>query len=326
MRRSRFPLGAVLATVVCATHAHAQTTGTTPPSDPDTTPPGVTPTTPTTPRTRLTGPTPQGTVSKTITPPKSEVVKEGIQGGPQRDPTAPPEDTTELSISGGALLAGGNSRLGAVTGALKFLVLRGASQFSGGAAANYAKSKSDPDQGLQTTVENYQAGVRYDYFISQPVALFLAFVGRRDRFQGLDLRASVDPGVALFMVREQDLRLWGEVGYDLQDDVRTEEAVADAEAEGFELESSEITHNGRLFLGYQQRLEDRLRFDAGVEYIRNFFDAERFRLNYSASLATQISGKLSIGVVAAALYDNHPLPNVEKLDVMTSINLVYTLY
>ena len=81
-----------------------------------------------------------------------------------------------------------------------------------------------------------------------------------------------------------------------------------------------------MFLGYAQRLEDRLLFDAGVEYIRNLEHPESWRLNYSTALTTKVVGALSIGVVTAALYDNNPLPDVEKLDVSTAINLVYTLY
>lgn len=309
--------------------AHAQAEAppepTAPPPATQPAPPTATfpPTTPV-PKPKREAATVEGTVARSAAAPSSAVIKEGIQGGPQLDTDE--EDTTDVDVSGGALLAGGNSTLGAVTGAFRFLFLRGSSQFSGGAAANYAQSKPGPNQPLDTTVENYQGALRYDYFVASPIAFFVAFVARRDRFQGLALRTRLDPGVALFMVRDREIRLWSELGYDLQNDVRTREAVANAEAEGFSLSRSELSHNGRLFMGYRHRIEDRLQFDGGVEYIRNFQDAERFRLNYSAALSTRLSRSFSIGVVATALYDNSPLRNVEKLDVTSSINLVYSLF
>lgn len=275
---------------------------------------------------RRNAPTPRGTVVAPAPPPKSEVAKEGIPGGFVYDPNAPPPDTTELVISGGALLTGGNSRLGTLTGALRLLVRKGPDQFSAGAAANYARAATSADQPVDTTIENYQAGVRYDHFLTRPISLFLSVLGRRDRFQGLSFRLSIDPGVALYMVRDRELRLWSEVGYDFQNDVRTNQAIDDARAEGMELAPTEISHNARLFLGYAQRLEERLQFDAGIEYIRNILHPESWRLNYSTALTTKVAGTLSVGVVTAALYDNNPLPDVEKLDVSTAINLVYTLY
>jgi putative salt-induced outer membrane protein YdiY len=276
---------------------------------------------------RRTAPTPRGTVVAPPPPPKSEVAKEGIPGGLRAyDPNAPLADTTELSISGGALLAGGNSRLGALTGALRLLVRRGPDQFSAGAAANYARAATSSDQPVETTVENYQAGVRYDHFLTRPISVFLSVIGRRDRFQGLSFRLSIDPGVALYMVRDRELRLWSEVGYDFQNDVRTNQALDDARASGVELAPTEISHNGRLFLGYAQHLEERLLFEAGIEYIRNMLQPESWRLNYSTALTTKIASTLSIGIVTAALYDNNPLPDVQNLDVSTAINLVYTLY
>ncbi len=251
---------------------------------------------------------------------------EGIPGGPPPDPTRAPQDTTELSVSGGALLTGGNSRIGTLTGALKLLVRRGSDQFGAGAAANYARAATETNQPVDTTVENYQIGVRYDRFLTRPVSTFLSVVGRRDRFQGLAFRLSIDPGVALYMVRQEQLRLWSEVGYDLQNDVRTNRAIEDAKANGIALPPTELTHNGRLFFGYEQRIEETLLFNAGIEYIRNVLRAESWRLNYSTSLTTKVIQSLSIGVVSAALYDNNPLTDVEKLDVWTTLNLVYTLY
>ncbi len=258
---------------------------------------------------------------------KTEVVKDGFQAAtlPKAKEDLPPENTTELTMSGGALLTGGNSRNASLTGGLRFLLLRDESQVTAAAAANYAQSAPTPDDSFDTTVENYQASVRYDYFITETTALFLGMSGRRDRFQGIDLRLNIDPGFAFYIERSQDMRLWAEGGYSFQQELRSEEAIQAADESGEPVASSERSHNTRFFAGYEQRLDDRLRFDAGVEYIRSISAPENWRLNYSAALSTTLSGRLSFAVSSGALYNNNPLPGVEKLDVTTALNLVYTL-
>lgn len=276
--------------------------------------------------------TPAGLLEeKKVSEGSSEVAQEGFQAAvePGADPAS--EDTTELSVSAGALLAGGNSRSAAGTGVLRFQLRRAESQITSAAAANYAQSAVRNEQ-METTVENYQGSVRYDYFLSPSTSVFASMTGRRDRFQGLDLRLNVGPGVAFYVVRNQESRLWAEVGYDFQHDLRTREAIDEAEAEGVFLDPDEQRHNARLFAGYEHRLNDRLRFDSGIEYIRQLFvpaDLQpartNWRLNYTSALSTELVRRLSFATAVTAMYDNNPLPNVARLDVMTSFNLVYSL-
>lgn len=276
--------------------------------------------------------TPAGLLErKQVTQGKTEVAKEGFQAAALRDPNAPPEDTTELSITAGALLAGGNSRSAAGTGALRFLVRRSESQLSAAGAVNYARSAVRGQQ-MEPTVENYQGNVRYDYFLSPSVSVFSSLTGRRDRFQGLDLRLNIGPGVAVFLLRQQESRLWLEMGYDYQHDLRTREAIEVAAAGGLVLSPDERRHNARLFLGYEHRLHDKLRLDTGVEFIRQLFvpanlDPARtnWRLNYTSALSTEVVRRLSFACAVTALYDNNPLPDVARLDVITSMNFVYSL-
>lgn len=268
---------------------------------------------------------------KQVSQGRTDVATEGFQAASLRDPNAPLEDTTELSVAGGALLAGGNSRSAAGTAAVRFLVRRGESQLSLAGAANYAQSAVRGEE-MEPTVENYQANARYDYFLSSSVSVFSTMTGRRDRFQGLDLRLNIGPGLAVFLLREQESRLWAELGYDYQHDLRTPEALNAAAADGTVLSPDERRHNGRLFAGYEHRLNDKLRFDTGIEYIRQLFvtlepspPRSNWRLNYNSALSTEIVRRLSFAAAVTALYDNNPLPNVSRLDVITSLNLVYTL-
>ncbi len=75
------------------------------------------------------------------------------------------------------------------------------------------------------------SSVRCDRYVSGPLALFLGVSGLHDRFQGLDLRLNVDPGVAYYLIDEKVHRLWPELGYDFKYD-RRQETIEDAEATG----------------------------------------------------------------------------------------------
>ena len=97
---------------------------------------------------------------------------------------------------------GGNARLFAATlgGALRWR--RGDDQLKVQGAANYGQSAKGNEH-WQTTVENIQGVARYDRFLGD-FTLFMAVQARRDRFQGLDLRLQLDPGVAYYVVHEKD--------------------------------------------------------------------------------------------------------------------------
>lgn len=190
---------------------------------------------------------------------------------------------------------------------------------------NYATSAVEDDGPMETTVENYQGKLRYDYFFTERVAGFLAIQARHDRFQGLNLRLSVDPGVAYYFVKETDVNLWGEVGYDFQYDILTEETLAQGRADDTPREKTETDHNARLFAGYQHTLDTRLKLVTGLEFLKSVIHEDSYRINWNAELQTQLIEDLSLAVGGTTQFNNTPLPGVETLDVTTSLSFVYTL-
>lgn len=242
---------------------------------------------------------------------------------------AVPEDekknTTELEIAAGGLFASGNSKNLAATSSGKFKLRREANQFTSAAAVNYARAAPDNDSPMETTVENYQGKVRYDRFLGAGVAAFLSVTGRRDRFQGLDLRLNVDPGIAYYFIDEKGHQLWSELGYDLQYDVRRDENLAEARANGEDQDKTEVRHHGRAFVGYDNSLNDKVSFNTGVEYLQGIVETENWRLNWDIGLTSTVSESFSIATTFMLKYDNNPLAGVETTDTMTAINLVYSL-
>lgn len=249
----------------------------------------------------------------------SAVAKEGFQAVAL--PAADSKDSTTFKLTAGGFLSAGNSRTLALTGVADYFLRRSASQFGAQVAVNYGQAAAGPAAGFDKTVENYQARVRYDYFFSGSLAGFLSVSARKDEFQQLDLRLNVDPGLAYYFVDEKDQRLWAELGYDLQHDVRTQEIVDLVPG----LERGETRHNARVFAGYDNQVTEALKFNAGVEYLQNVTDTENARLNIDLGLTTQLKSNLSIASTVSIKYDNNPLPEVEGTDVVTALNLVYTL-
>jgi putative salt-induced outer membrane protein len=256
----------------------------------------------------------------------TNVAKEGFQA--VAAPPAPDsKDSTTFKVTAGGFLSLGNSRTLALTGVADYFLRRGPSQFSALAAANYGRSSANADAPSEVTVQNYQAHARYDYFFSGGLAGFGALSARRDRFLHLDLRLNIDPGLAYYFIDEKDQRLWAELGYDLQYDLRQQSLVDASLLDDTvpDVERSEVRHNARLFAGYVNQLAEAVKFNAGVEYLQNVQEAKNAILNVDLGLTSQINTSFSIATTLSIKFDNNPLPGVEKTDVVSALNLVYTL-
>lgn len=232
-----------------------------------------------------------------------------------------PKDTTEAKLQAGLLLAGGNSSSLSLTSSGTFRTRRGMNDFSAAAAANYAKARSAVTGRDEKSVENYQGKLRYDRFLTESVALFLSLSGRRDEFQGLDLRLNLDPGIAYYVVDEPKQQLWGELGYDFQYDVRSEDIVATTR-----VDKTETRHSLRAFAGYKHQLNDNVGVSTGLEFLLGLPDTEFWRLNWDLGVTAAISERFSFSTTFSLKHDNNPLPGIKKTDMLTAANLAYTLF
>ncbi|HEU4577376.1 MAG TPA: DUF481 domain-containing protein [Polyangiaceae bacterium] len=257
----------------------------------------------------------------------TQAAKEGFQAVAPK-PAPDSKDSSTLKLNAGGLLSAGNSRNLALTAAVDYFLRRGSSQFSAIAAVNYGRSALDPDLPTEVTVENYQGSVRYDYFFVGGLAGFGSVSARRDRFQELDLRLNFDPGLAYYFIDEKEQRFWGELGYDLQYDVRRQQAVDASLADPTldDLDRTEVRHNARLFAGYVNQVGAAVKFNSGAEYLQNVTKAKNARVNLDLGLTSQINGSFSVATTFSLKFDNNPLPGVEKTDLVTALSLVYTLH
>lgn len=253
---------------------------------------------------------------------KTDIVADQFDAAAKDDAS---KDNTSAEASAGGLVTSGNSKQLALTSSGKLKARKKKHQFSTQAAINFARSAPDADSGTETTVENLQGKIRYDYFFVPKWAAFLGVSARRDRFQGLDLRLNVDPGLAHYFIDEEKHAFWLEGGYDLQYDIRRDENIAEAATDGETVDKTEVRHSGRAFVGYDNQVNERVRFATGLEYIQSVQDSKTWRLNWDGSITSSIVGRLSTAVVVQVKYDHDPLPGIKTTDVMSSFNLVYTL-
>ena len=92
-----------------------------------------------------------------------------------------------------------------------------------------------------------------------------------------------------------------------------------------DLGRTEVRHNVRLFGGYVNQVGSAVKFNAGAEYLQNVTAAENARVNLDLGLTSQINGSFSIATTFSLKFDNNPLPGVKKTDLVTALNVVYTL-
>lgn len=262
--------------------------------------------------------------ANTATKGNTEIAKGGFVGGGERkedDPTY----VNDVNLSAGGMFASGNARTVALTSVLKTRVRRDDHQFSGAAAINYGRA-GKKGQEIDSTVENYQGLLRYDYFITTDISLFLQSSARRDKFQGLDLRLNIDPGVAYYFINEKIHRLWGEIGYDLQYDIRRDQDRVQKDPTLPQLDKTQTLHNARLFLGYENKLRKEVSIISSIEYLQNFADFGTYRLIGDIGLKSNVADRLALATTYTARYENKPLPNITELDSIASFNLVYSLF
>jgi putative salt-induced outer membrane protein YdiY len=273
---------------------------------------------------------------------------------------------TELELSAGGLFNSGNARSLALTAGGRFRIRRKIHEFSVGLAGNYGRaSLTDPDgtSASRPTAGNVQGRLRYDVFFHPRVSFFTMGTVRHDPFLGLAARMRLDPGFAFFAVQEAKHRLWAEVGYDFQYDVRRVYDVRqECERGGVLIQCYALAvqnvpvqqsaliadnrlavHSMRLFAGYVNQLSEIVTFTTGLEYIQGLSPLKssdvdpptpddpvvprtRLWVNWDAAITVQVRKNLGFATTFTLRHDNAPLPGVRRLDTITAVSLTYRFF
>ncbi len=268
----------------------------------------------------------------------------------ERAAEAPSGDVTSWALSAGAVVSTGNTRSWTANAGTNLRIVRGSHAFGAEWAFNYGRANlpgDDPDAGYVDTARNSNTKIRYDFFFTEMDALFVSVVHRWDTFAGLDTRLQLQAGYLRNFFKEANHRAWGEVGYDMTYDDFDPENVQDPDlatdpdcddglpaserrANGCFLDGTQLVHAARVYLGYENALNENVRFLTGVETLLNLQELEDLRLNFDAALRSTIAGSLQVELKLKLLFDNVPAvrangTSFEKLDTTTTISLIYSL-
>jgi hypothetical protein len=273
------------------------------------------------------------------TPPGDEAALVAAPKPAEDAPKPPPPvtDSTTVTLSAGGQLATGNSRMLAMTANGKFDMRRGANGFGAAIIGNYGESATGPGAPEMTTTENFQGRLRYDRYLLDRLSLFLMGTARHDRFQGLDGRLNIDPGVKYMFVLTKPTTFWGEVGYDFQYDARSTSGriqvdATDTPIPGAPLLAQTATdHSVRAFIGFKHAFNTQVTFVTGLEYLQSLYSTDTilaganydYRFNYDALFAANVGAGFSLGLGFSARYDHAPLPAKDNVDTVTTVNLIY---
>jgi putative salt-induced outer membrane protein YdiY len=274
-------------------------------------------------------------------PPADAKAAAGPVAGPKDAITIdkPKDDVTNVTLMAGGLLASGNSRQVALTlnGAMD--MRRGDNAFAASLLGNYGQSGKG-DAPMETAIENLQGRLRYDRYLSDSFSAFLIGTGRYDRFQGISFRLNIDPGVKYIFWKDETSALWGELGVDIQQDVRTDSGLDAIKAKRDPAAPAtdptpdlpkpgrgRTDFSARGFVGYKHAFSSDVTFGTGIELLQSFLTtdlgAADTRLNFNAAIAAKLFEGFSLGLGFQGSYDRLPIPGKERLDTTTTVSVIY---
>lgn len=247
----------------------------------------------------------------------------------------PKENVTSLAASLGGSNSTGNTRVYQINAGIDFRLVRQPHGFGANAALGYGQADlpNDGEDNYEETSANFNAKARYDFFFTRMDGVFAASAFRWDHFAGLDARVQGQLGYLRYLLREENHRFWGEIGYDL-----TYDNYYPLPNPAFDPDMDEgpdnlaridqgdaVIHSARLFFGYENKLNAVLTYVGGLEGLLNVEEPKDTRVNFDNALRSSIATNLQLELKFTLAFDNVPVLGAEKVDTQTLVNLIYNL-
>lgn len=273
--------------------------------------------------------------AQTTPPPVTEAHTERAQARAE-------ENDVRLSLTAGSALTYGNARNLAINLGGDFLVRMDQHSFIAQLAWVYGLASLRPDPAMSDfgpwvdSANNLVWKLRYDFYLTPDDALFLVHRGRRDPFAQLEPRIGFQIGYARTFFREENHRFWGEVGYDFTYDHFPTLLVVGVDDMGADILSTDRTlHSLRLFIGYDNRLNEVLTYVTGFEALMRLDRPEHWRFEWINQLRSKVADWLQISLDLTGRLDSLPPGQVEAwneqpnqptqmLDILVTLNFVGT--
>jgi putative salt-induced outer membrane protein len=211
------------------------------------------------------------------------------------------EDTAELSY----VQTGGNTDILTFSGS-NTLKYNYSEQWKAtwGVAALYGKTDG------VITAEHYSTDLRTDYKTSTPLFYYAKAGWLQDSFAGIDKRLYIGPGAGYQFLNGEQHFLSAEAGLNM---------VTENYPDGTDGQFME----GRLFGSYDYVFNPKTKFSQIAEYLYNFDDGNKYRVNATTSLTTMLTDLFSLKVSYAMAFQNEPTPEtLDQTDTIFSVALV----
>jgi putative salt-induced outer membrane protein YdiY len=238
------------------------------------------------------------------------------------------EDATTLNASAGGSWNTGNTNAYTILVGGDFVLVRRPHVITATTAFAYGRAKvpaSDSDRMLET-VKNLNARAKYQFFLSDYDVLVLATGFRWDPFAGIGRRNNGQAGYGRYFIIETRHRLWGELGVDITWTKYRALPLAMAMDMGMLGKSSDLLYFGRVFLGYENQLNDSVSYVGGFEGLVNLQEPGASRLNWDNALRSTLNDAFKLELRFRLAYDAKPVvPGAEKLDTATVVSILYSM-
>lgn len=158
--------------------------------------------------------------------------------------------------------------------------------------------------------ERYYTDLRLDYKFTKKLYFYGLGGWLKDKFAGIDQRYYLGPGVGYQFMDGERHFLSAEMGLSYA----KEDYTDDTEDDFLE---------GRAFGKYEFVFNPKTKFSQTAEYLQNFDDSDKFRVNSETAVTTTLTDIISLKVSYLIIYNNRPIPEyLNETDTIFSIALV----
>lgn len=201
----------------------------------------------------------------------------------------------EKSASLGATITQGNSDTVLVVADVLAAKKWDANELSLGASLAYGENNSIKNN------ETARGFGQFNHLFNDRFYGYLRAEGLHDAIADVEYRVTLSPGVGYYFIKNERMRLSGEVGPGFV-----------AEKQGG-VERQYIT--ARLGEKFDFKINDRARLWQSLEFLPQIDDLDNFIINAEIGIETAITKKTSLRVFAQDTYDNQPAPGRKENDL-----------
>lgn len=160
-----------------------------------------------------------------------------------------------------------------------------------------------------TSAKNWNLGLRYERALTERFSLFIGQAVMGDRFQNIKQRYNSDLGGKYFIVKEDTLNWFAELGYRFT----KENSVT----------FSKNFHYARAYTEIEKKWNESVSTKYWIEYLPNFTESKDYLVNTELSLNAMLNSVFSVKSGYLVRFDGMPAPGVvKKTDTVFTTALV----